>query len=362
MKEKRCKYKERVYSVRDDGSIFRHRKDGCKPSKLDEVWTFGKKDEATGYMLYGGVRVHQVVATAFHGVPEDKEMVVDHRDTNRCNNRPENLAWVTKLENVLNNPYTRKKIAFLCGSVEAFLADPSILRGKIGEPNIAWMRTVSKEEAARCLRNLERWVEQDEKVAAEQEDREKQSRRLDERIFKEGFDSFGEQWDMSWVTAPPRKTDWELQKEAIEEENRRLYEEAERERTTPKPSLTPGAMQVNWKTPSEFPLCPKNVSDTPLKDYFDNLVEGAVFCHNSLYESIVYKFDLSDDKQTLAVVCTSDHIKGGSGFGLSVITMTDGIFIHENGGSFFHEDGAEKYMTLALGREWTGGDVFDDYC
>ena len=26
------------------------------------------------------------------------------------------------------------------------------------------------------------------------------------------------------------------------------------------------------------------------------------------------------------------------------------------------EIGAEKYLTLALGREWTGGDVMDDYC
>ena len=99
-----CDFKERHYSVRDNGAIYRHPKKDCRPSKLDCIWTFGSKDNKTGYMLYGGVRVHQIVATAFHGTPDDPHMVIDHKDTNRCNNRPENLAWVTRLENALNNP------------------------------------------------------------------------------------------------------------------------------------------------------------------------------------------------------------------------------------------------------------------
>ena len=109
-------FKERHYSVRDNGAIYRHPKKDCRPSKLDCIWTFGSKDNKTGYMLYGGVRVHQIVATAFHGTPDDPHMVIDHKDTNRCNNRPENLAWVTRLENALNNPITRNKIKYLCGS------------------------------------------------------------------------------------------------------------------------------------------------------------------------------------------------------------------------------------------------------
>lgn len=62
-----CDFKERHYSVRDNGAIYRHPKKDCKPSKLDCTWTFGNKDNKTGYMLYGRVRVHQIVATAFHG-------------------------------------------------------------------------------------------------------------------------------------------------------------------------------------------------------------------------------------------------------------------------------------------------------
>ena len=95
--EKKCDYKDRTYSVRDNGSVYRHQKEGSRPAPLDNKWTFGKKDEKTGYMMIAGVRVHQIVATAFHGTPEYPTMVVDHIDTNRCNNRPENLRWLTRL-------------------------------------------------------------------------------------------------------------------------------------------------------------------------------------------------------------------------------------------------------------------------
>ena len=30
--------------------------------------------------------------------------------------------------------------------------------------------------------------------------------------------------------------------------------------------------------------------------------------------------------------------------------------------SFFSPDGLEKYMTIAKGEEWKGGDVIDDFC
>ena len=50
------------------------------------------------------------MATAFHGEPPTKEHVVDHIDTNKQNNRPENLRWVTRLENILLNPITAKRI------------------------------------------------------------------------------------------------------------------------------------------------------------------------------------------------------------------------------------------------------------
>lgn len=88
-------------------------------------------------------------------------MVIDHKDTNKCNNRPENPLWVTRLENALNNPITRNKIKYLCGSIEVFFKNPSILRESASDPNTSWIRIVSKEEAAKCLKNIERWAKED---------------------------------------------------------------------------------------------------------------------------------------------------------------------------------------------------------
>ena len=91
---KECDYKEEHYSARDNGAVMRHPREGKRIRKDDNVWTFGKP-------------VHRIVAFAFHGNPPTDQHVVDHIDTNRRNNRPENLRWLTRLENALNNPITR---------------------------------------------------------------------------------------------------------------------------------------------------------------------------------------------------------------------------------------------------------------
>ena len=63
-----------------------------------------------------------------------------------------------------------------------------------------------------------------------------------------------------------------------------------------------------------------------------------------------------------SLITTSEHVKETSGYVLSVITYENGYFVHENHHSYYEEIGAEKYLTIALGRKWTGGDVMDDYC
>ena len=146
--EKVCEYKGRRYYVRDNGAVYRQCQNDGKLRKWDEEWTFGKFDPNTGYMLIGQERVHRIVCTAYHGEPVGDRNVADHIDTNRCNNRPENLRWVTKLENTLLNPITRAKIELICGSIEAFLENPSLLYGHESEnPNFTWMRAVTKDES-----------------------------------------------------------------------------------------------------------------------------------------------------------------------------------------------------------------------
>lgn len=160
-KEVECTYKGETYSVRDTGAVLRHPHAGKKPRPTDNVWTFGKYNSKTGYAEIAGERVHRIVATAFHGVAPSSQHVVDHIDTNRRNNRPENLRWITKLENILLNPITAKKIVLACGSIEEFLKDPSKLRQSYVDRDFEWMRAVSKEEAAISLDRMLSWAKSD---------------------------------------------------------------------------------------------------------------------------------------------------------------------------------------------------------
>jgi hypothetical protein len=321
-KQMECVYKGERYSVRDNGAVLRHSREGKRPRPTDNKWTFGKPNEKTGYMEIAAVRVHRIVATAFHGEPPNPEYVVDHIDTNRRNNRPENLRWLTRLENALNNPITRRRIELVCGSIEAFLADPSKLRQGSIEPHFEWMRTVSLEEARASLERFQAWAKSDKKPSGGS---------LGEWVFKSNVHG---------------NISFEMQAEP--------------------PSLimakTKGAAQRDWRVPSEFPYCPQKDSDDPLLAYAENLPAGSIFCRNEYYQSAVLKFALSDDHKILWIMsesCDENPIKP---WALAEITYEDGLYVHTNLGSFFGMDGAEKQFTLAQGLEWTGGDTFDDYC
>ena len=164
-KEVECDYRDEHYSVRDNGAVKRHSKEGKKPRPLDDVWTFGSFDNQKGYTRIKSEAVHRIVATAFLGPSPTPSHVVDHIDTNRQNNRPDNLRWVTRFENMVLNPITRKRIEQLCGcSIEEVLKDMSLLHSKKLPPDIAWMHAVTKEEAAQTLNSFNKWVSEN-KVA-----------------------------------------------------------------------------------------------------------------------------------------------------------------------------------------------------
>lgn len=340
--EKSCEYKDRQYLVRDNGAILRFPKEGCRASKYDNAWTYGTKDEKTGYMiLAGSIRVHQVVCTAFHGPEPEPNMVVDHIDNNRCNNRPDNLRWFTRIENALNNPVTRKKIAFLCGGgIEPFLENPAILRGLALSSDVSWMKTVTKEQALACKKHMERWAEEDSK-------QESTGKGIGDWIFSNE--------DMSDATRWNRKQ-FAIQRAAIEEMNRREYEK----QYGLKDSLTPGAKQFEWKTPAEFLSCPQEGEERTLQAYLNNLQPGKAFCRTQYGTSSVLEAGYNQQDDAIYV-----FTKGGNTmkpWALSKITLQDGYFVHSNEGSFFQEDGGQKFFTLAMGREWDGGEVFDELC
>lgn len=318
---KDCTYKDELYSVRDNGAVFRHAKDGHKPRKLDEQWLFGTKNEKTGYMTIGGHRVHIIVATAFHGSHDSKRDIVDHIDTNRCNNRPENLRWLTKLENALNNPATRKKIEYLCGGdIQKFIDNPSCLRDLTGtNQDVMWMRTVTQEEAKAAYERVMKWAEKPSKP----------------------YSSAGNMGE--WIFAQPDSP-------IIQDTYRQVLF----------PALSPDtALQREWKTPTEFPLCPIQISETPLTSYIDNLCVGKVITRNQYTTQIIDDFALCNEN-LIMVIChsLSEDIKKYTSVS---ITFEDGKYIHE-GRTYFEERGAQKALTIAKGLEWDGPDGIDDYC
>ena len=70
--EKTCEYKGETYSVRDNGAVMRHFREGKKIRPLDGVWTFGNINYQKGYLVFSSEAVHRIVATAFLGEPPTK--------------------------------------------------------------------------------------------------------------------------------------------------------------------------------------------------------------------------------------------------------------------------------------------------
>lgn len=381
-----CDYKGEHYSVRDNGAIMRHPKnDKKRPS--DNKWTFGKKDASTGYMMAMGVRVHIVVATAFYGPNNSSVMVVDHIDTNRCNNRPENLRWLTRLENILLNVTTRKKIEYICGSVENFLNNPSLLNGhEFEDRNFEWMRTVTKEEAANTLLNWKNLFERPKHTLS-------YGHSIDERIFRSVQDLKRDdihpiniestQTNIKTTNNSSNKlqqslTEWEeLEKYGrflTDEERQEIQKEKEQFRLQqeetlkkikeqaelPQPTSNPLAFQFGWNPFSniEFPYCPKSVSDNPIQEYFNKLKKGEVFCVSKYGESVTHEFTIY--KEQILVV---NHIPNGvKEWGLTKISWDGKCFIHEGIGTYFEENGALAEYTMAQDKKWEGEEPIDWYC
>jgi hypothetical protein len=343
---KECIYKDEHYSVHNNGSVMRHRRKGVRKRKLDDVWSFGESN-STGYLYFGNERVHRIVATAFHGpAPSDKH-VVDHIDTNRQNNRPENLRWLTRLENILNNEITRKKVELICGSIEAFLKNPSLLYGHESEDkNFSWMRNVTLEEARISLARLTEWSKSPLKP---------EGGSLGDWVFQNQSNQHN-----SSPAEPTKKPstdmdDWKkiqelgvllltgkIPSDAGSKEESKTEEQIEPLRTE---SLTKNAVQLNWKYPMLFPCCPQQPSGNPLEAYMANLKEGKVFSFNDWGKSFVLQFGIPQ-AECLWVMC--DINIGFKTHAFTKITFKDGIFYHENKGVYDEGDEPEELFDIIM--------------
>lgn len=297
-------YKGENYLVHDNGSVCRKCRPGKRKRKLDEVWTFGTPCKRTGYMTISTERVHRIVATAFHGEPPSKQHVVDHIDTNRRNNRPNNLKWLTRLENVLLNPITARGIEAAYGSIENFFKNPSNPQNGQLSSNYDWMRAVSKEEAEACREKLLAWSGSDKQPMGRGK---------------------GE-----WL--------YLTKEEGASNINNVLQ------------SKTYMATQRNWRIPSEFPHCPDSLVDTPLASYLNNLEKDCIFATNKLMTARVFQAETNDSDVCLSVISYGDE---GSvkGWAVAKVYIMDGKLCHEGSGTFFTIEGAQKQHYRNLGRD-----------
>ncbi len=373
-----CIYKDEKYSVRDNGAVMRHQREGMRKRKLDEVWSFGTPNVVTGYMDFCGERVHRIVATAFHGEAPSSQHVVDHIDTNRHNNRPDNLRWLTKLENILCNEITRKKVELICGSVEAFLNDPTLLFGyETEDKNFSWMKNVTPEEAKNCLDNWKHWA----KTAAPNPNYKKEERHVGDWIFdkpvnvknnrpmittphfvdkvevggKEIYTTISEDSESNSIDTG----EWLAKTFGKKEE---IKEELEYDGLSD--SLTSSAKQRYWRTPTEFPCCPSEVTDNGLQVYKDNLKEGELFSSNNFAKYYVIDKDIIPDKNDLVVLCTNNEGEQVFGaYALCSVKIENGKFIHSSIRRYGSRDVATHFFNLIIGKEeWTDEDIISWDC
>ena len=323
-----CYYKGEHYSVRSNGAVMRHPQKDKKPRPTDGVWTFGKKDNRTAYMMFGNHRIHIIVANAFLGEHDSKIYVVDHIDTNRCNNRVENLRWFTRLENALNNPITRKRIERLCGSdIKKFIENPSCLRTETpNTQDLAWMRTVSSEEAKTALDNLMSWAK---KLTPP---------------------------NNAYIQTKDR--DWMFKKqEGDKYRHHDIYTEADKTFIN---KLMLNENHENKKEQIVDYLLEPTKDNVNLEAYFAKLVPGAAFSKTRFGYQNVLKAMIAKDNSSIGVAVTMPS--GIKPFATYKIYCVDSKIVYDFLHTCFEENGALQRMTEAAGEKWTGPDSIDNYC
>src|SRR5690606_352083 len=105
------------------------------------------------------------------------------------------------------------------------------------------------------------------------------------------------------------------------------------------PSLTAGAIQRKWRTPTEFPLCPTAAADNALDEYLQRLRPGAIFARNRYGESTAIEAARNDDGPISVVCSTQSGVKEWS---VAQVFIRGGAICHQSCGAFFTRKGATK--------------------
>lgn len=121
-------------------------------------------------------------------------------------------------------------------------------------------------------------------------------------------------------------------------------------------SLTPLAKQ-DWKTPTEFPCCPTEVTENGLDAYKDNLKGGAIFSSNQYVQYYVLDKGVSQYGQLIVFAADCEDDESIGNFVLCSIEIKFTKYIHHFIHRFGREDLATHYFRLFIGKEeWTDED------
>jgi hypothetical protein len=120
-------------------------------------------------------------------------------------------------------------------------------------------------------------------------------------------------------------------------------------------SLTPNAMQRNWKTPTSFVMCPATSESHGLSIYAELLTFGTVFARNSFFDQLIVVAE--EGKGLVSVV---SNLQGNvKEWALAKVTVENGKFIHESFGTYFTLQGALKEHCRMLDVPFS--ESIDDY-
>lgn len=366
-KEVTCTYRGEIYQVRDNGAVFRHARKNQRRRPKDEKWDFGTIDKQKGYLNFASEAVHRIVATAFLGDPPTNKHIVDHIDTNKQNNRPENLRWVTRIENILLNPISLTRVLYLYGSIDNFLSNPSKPVGGTLDQNFDWMRTVTKEESENTKTNLLNWAKEGkiprggslgdwvyQKFGVHSEERINEIFKQVEK--KTGISrqalcfskaKRGNYYDARIYTAKLLKAELNLSEHEIGKilglsattVNLYLeisadrysgdYEEIRERQFQQRFEITPeNYIQKNWTAQSDFPLCPQEVFDDPIAEYSELIKANELFFHTSYYHTTIIQSQIINQEVLLVLyeICYKDR---EDRWGIMKITFENEKFVHE---------------------------------
>ena len=123
-------------------------------------------------------------------------------------------------------------------------------------------------------------------------------------------------------------------------------------------SLTPSVVQVKWKVPTEFPLCPEAVTEDALQRYAENLKFGRVFARNHLYQSLVVQHGMTED--SLVVITHDPSDNAIKDWAVAHVGVRGEFFYHRSEHQYFTLQGALKAFCELTGESYD--DCMDDYC